>query len=89
MTQQCVQSAFRLQGSNIDFLIDQSPNHKSLADDKLKISLIDSERTYYEKYGPNIFPAVVINNQTFRGQLEIEAVFYGICSGFFTVPMFC
>jgi hypothetical protein len=40
-------------------------------------------------YGPNIFPAVVINNQTFRGQLEIEAVFNGICSGFLRTPKYC
>ena len=56
---------------------------------KLKIDLIENERSYYDKYGPNVYPAVVINNQTFRGQLEIEAVFSGICSGFSLFPSFC
>ena len=36
-----------------------------------------------------MLPAVVINNQTFRGQLEIEAVFNAICSGFHDTPQYC
>jgi len=51
--------------------------------------MIEDEMTYYDKYGPNLFPAVVINNQTFRGQLEIEAVFSAICSGFHDLPKYC
>jgi hypothetical protein len=51
--------------------------------------LIDKEIKYFEKYGPQLFPAIVINNQTFRGQLEIEAVFNAICAGFYTQPHFC
>jgi len=52
-------------------------------------TLIDKELEYFKNYGPQIFPAVVINNQTFRGQLEIEAVFNAICAGFYTEPKFC
>lgn len=44
---------------------------------------------YYDQYGPNLFPSVVINNQTYRGQLEVEEVFNAVCSGFYTVPRVC
>jgi hypothetical protein len=48
----------------------------------LSNTLIDHELSYFDSFGPKIFPAVVINNQTFRGQLEIEAVFNAICAGY-------
>ena len=57
--------------------------------ENLNISLIDEERKYDDKFGPNLFPAVVVNNQTFRGQLEVEALFNGICSGFRNTPNYC
>lgn len=55
----------------------------------LKNTLLDKEIAYEEKYGTSLFPAVVINNQTFRGQLEREAVFNAICSGFKDYPHYC
>jgi len=32
---------------------------------------------------------VLVNNQTFRGQLEVEAVFNGVCAGFHDPPRIC
>ena len=43
----------------------------------------------YAKFKTTHFPAIVINNQTFRGQLEIEAVMNGICAGFLNIPSMC
>lgn len=43
----------------------------------------------YEKFKGRHFPQVVINGQTFRGQLEIEAVMNGICAGFMDPPAMC
>ena len=36
-----------------------------------------------------MFPAVVINNVTYRGQLEIEQVYNAICAGFYHEPDYC
>lgn len=55
----------------------------------VKNSLMDKEMVYYGKYGPSTFPGLVINNQTFRGQLEVEAVLNSICAGFYDVPKMC
>lgn len=55
----------------------------------LNNKLMDKEMVYYNKYGPSTFPGLVINNQTFRGQLEVEAVLNSICAGFYDVPKMC
>jgi len=52
-------------------------------------SLLDSEMAYYREYGTVLFPAIVINNQTFRGQFEVEAVMNAICAGFAKPPHMC
>lgn len=44
---------------------------------------------YYDRYGSKLYPAIVINNQTFRGQLEVEAVMNAICAGFADPPKMC
>lgn len=43
---------------------------------------IEDEMAYMAKYGPSLFPGIVINNQTYRGQLEIEQVTNAVCAGF-------
>ena len=52
-------------------------------------TLIDAAKKYQEKYQPTTFPGIVINNQTFRGQLEVEAVLNAICAGFEDPPRMC
>ena len=51
--------------------------------------MIDKDLKYWGKYGSNLFPSVVINNQTFRGQLETQAVMNAICAGFEDPPRMC
>ncbi len=45
-------------------------------------TLIDSEIEYWKTYGTGIYPAVVVNNRTYRGQIESLAVFNALCAGF-------
>jgi hypothetical protein len=52
-------------------------------------TIIDAEINYWKKYGSGIYPAIVINNKTYRGQLESLAVFNGICAGFANPPALC
>ena len=36
-----------------------------------------------------MFPSIVINNSTYRGQIETNAVFNAICAAFTDPPKFC
>jgi hypothetical protein len=44
---------------------------------------------YNLKFGASHWPALVINNITYRGDIEAEAVFFAICSGFDHAPKEC
>jgi hypothetical protein len=51
--------------------------------------LIDNDFKYWAKYGTSLFPSIVINNQTYRGQIETQAVMNAICAGFQKPPKMC
>jgi hypothetical protein len=51
--------------------------------------MIDSEIAYWKEYGTNIYPSIVINKKTFRGQIEPLAVFNAICASFHDPPKQC
>lgn len=50
---------------------------------------IEKEISYWKEYGTNIYPSVVINQKTYRGQIEPLSVFNAICAGFTTPPDQC
>jgi|DEB0MinimDraft_12_1074336.scaffolds.fasta_scaffold17197_2 hypothetical protein len=52
-------------------------------------SMIDKDLDYWAKYGSALFPSVVINNSTYRGQLETQEVMNAICAGFADPPKMC
>ena len=52
-------------------------------------TIIDEEITYWRKYGSGIFPAIIINNKTYRGQMEELAVVNALCAGFAQPPEMC
>jgi hypothetical protein len=51
--------------------------------------MIDKDVEYWAKFGSNLFPSIVINNSTYRGQLETNAVFNAICAAFTDPPKMC
>ena len=51
--------------------------------------LIDDEIHYWREFGTNIYPSVVINKKTFRGQIEPLSVFNAICAAFKSPPSQC
>jgi hypothetical protein len=73
-TKRCVSSSF----STSDWKSNKTVNY-----------IIDEEIDYWKTYGAGIYPAMVINNRTYRGQLESLAVFNAICAGFATPPPIC
>lgn len=54
-----------------------------------KNKVIDDEIDYWNQHGGNIIPSIVINNATYRGQMESQAVMNAICAGFMDVPDIC
>lgn len=52
-------------------------------------SILAKEAQYWKSYGPHFFPAVIINNVTYRGFLNTENVFQAICNGFKNAPEEC
>lgn len=51
--------------------------------------IFSEENEYWKSYGPHFFPAIIINNVTYRGFLNPEHVFEAICEGFETAPSEC
>jgi hypothetical protein len=49
-------------------------------------TIIDSEIKYWKEYGTMIYPSVVINKSTYRGQIDPLSIFNAICAGFKTAP---
>lgn len=88
-TKKCVDDGFRFGQGNVKYADKDTADYSfdDLVDQKN--ALLDKEVEYYNKYGPATFPGLVINNQTFRGQLEVEAVLNAICAGFYTTPKMC
>jgi hypothetical protein len=52
-------------------------------------TLLREQRQAWSEINLGFYPAVTINNQTYRGDLEAEAVFIAICSGFDSQPEVC
>ena len=42
-----------------------------------------------QDFGTYLYPSIVINNRTYRGQLDKEAVANALCAGFETAPKEC
>ena len=51
--------------------------------------MIDTDIEYWGKYGSALFPSIVINNSTYRGQLETQEVMNALCAGFKDAPKMC
>jgi hypothetical protein len=51
--------------------------------------VLESERHYWNNYGANFYPSIVINNRTYRGVFEPQAVFDALCAGFKSTPGQC
>ena len=65
------------------------PDSHRWVNETVKNSMIDEDVEYWGKYGSNLFPSIVINNSTYRGQMETNAVFNALCAAFQDPPRFC
>jgi hypothetical protein len=52
-------------------------------------AMIEEDLKYWQLFGSGMFPSIVINNSTFRGQIETQAVMNAICAGFAQPPKMC
>jgi len=69
--------------------VTESFGRDRINDYKAENKVLRSERTYWNNYGANFYPSIVINNRTYRGAFEPEAVFDAICAGFASKPSEC
>lgn len=44
------------------------------------------ERKYWNEYGAHFYPSIVINNRTYRGSFDPDAVFNSLCAGILHPP---
>ena len=54
-----------------------------------KNQIIEDEIDFWNKHGGNVIPSIVINNCTYRGEMETQAVMNAICAGFHDTPNMC
>lgn len=73
-TTKCLKDSF----SEEDWKSDTVQNYK-----------IEKEIGYWKEYGTNIYPSVVINKKTYRGQIEPLSVYNALCAGFKNPPDQC
>jgi hypothetical protein len=92
INEQCSQRAHEKLGLNFDETkkcVADSFSSDQWGSETTNNTIIDQEIEYWKIYGSGIYPAIVINNRTYRGQLESMAVFNAICSGFAISPKMC
>lgn len=69
--------------------MDNSFSAKDWASSYTSNSMIDDEIYYWKLYGSGLYPSVVINNRTYRGQMEKLSVYNALCAGFADLPAIC
>lgn len=92
INEQCSQNAFEhleLDWSSNEACVKASFDAEDRTAASTNNKLIDEEIKYWREFGTNIYPSVVINKKTFRGQIEPLAVFNAICSAFRYPPDQC
>lgn len=52
-------------------------------------NIIDEEISYWKEFGTNIYPSIVINKKTYRGQIEPLSVYNALCAAFKDPPQQC
>ena len=52
-------------------------------------SIIEEEVNYWRDFGTTVYPSVVINKKSYRGQIEPLGVYNAICAGFKNPPKQC
>jgi hypothetical protein len=45
-------------------------------------TIIDKEIKLWQEFGTSVYPSVVVNKKTYRGQIEPLGVYNAICAGF-------
>lgn len=52
-------------------------------------NLIDTEIKLWKEFGTTVYPSIVVNKKTYRGQIEPLGVYNAICAGFKEPPQQC
>lgn len=74
--EKCINESFESNGPEPDFAVD---------DNKILRDMLFE----WNDLGSHLYPSVVVNNITFRGQLNPYNVFEAICAGYKDTPIEC
>lgn len=88
----CSERAHELLGYNFaetEACVSASFSEEDWKSDAVHNIKIDGEIAYWKEYGTNIYPSVVINKKTYRGQIEPLSVYNALCAGFTNPPAQC
>lgn len=83
LTKECshkVLDAIDLSSKEIEKCVDNSVEGRNI--DLDENTLFKYERDRWQDYGVAFYPSLMINNQTYRGDLEAQPVFQALCAGF-------
>ena len=92
LNQDCSQRAhtkLNLSWSETNKCVRESFTGKDWAAKEVSNTIIEKEIQLWRDYGTTVYPSVVINKKTYRGQVEPLGVFNAICAGFKNPPQQC
>lgn len=92
INQDCSQRAHQKLGlswSDTQKCVRESFTGKDWISKEVYNEMIESEIKYWKEFGTTVYPSVVINKKTYRGQIEPLAVYNALCAGFKDPPPQC
>lgn len=92
ITEECSKNAHKELGISYDDTwrcVEKSFSSSDWSKFSTKNEMIEEEILYWKAYGSGILPSIVINNITYRGQIEKLEVFNALCAGFKNSPDIC
>ena len=92
ITEECSENAFK--SLSVDFTtIQKCVNNSFTREDwsakSTKNDLLEKEYLAWKARGSGLYPAIVINNKTYHGVIEIRSVYNAICAGYSQLPFIC
>ena len=89
INEDCSKSAHQKLGIDFNDIMDwvkKSFKGKNIRDYEDDNTVLEDERIYWNDYGAHFYPSIVVNNRTYRGAFDSEAVFGSLCAGFKSPP---
>lgn len=90
INEECSKNAHKFAGVNWDETnkcVDES--FEGSFKDRAENTIFSADAARWKEYGSAYWPAIIVNQRTFRGDLTPDNVFGAVCAGFSQPPRFC